>query len=171
MRSVTWCLTALVCANAATTVHAQELRRAAETEDHTIVYEIGAAGDWEPGEAVHPGGTFAFEITPIEHWLELEIGVTAIATDRGTELSSDILFKKPWQLSPTAELMIGAGPEIVRASGSDRGTFWGAEGVIDLMFWPKRNVGWYVEPGYELVWRGGTRHQGLAMAVGLLIGR
>jgi hypothetical protein len=40
--------------------------------DHAIVFEIGAEGDWSKAEGLHAGGTFAFEVTPIEHWLELE---------------------------------------------------------------------------------------------------
>ena len=35
----------------------------------------------------------------------------------------------------------------------------------------EENIGWYVEPGYELTFRDGTRHHGLAIAGGLLIGR
>jgi len=37
-------------------------------------------------EGFHPGATFAFEVTPIEHWLELEVGVSAIRADGGTPL-------------------------------------------------------------------------------------
>jgi hypothetical protein len=39
------------------------------------------------------------------------------------------------------------------------------------MFWPKKNVGWYVEPGYELTMRDGVSHQGVGIAIGLLLGR
>lgn len=83
----------------------------------------------------------------------------------------DILFKKPWPVSTTFEFMIGAGPELVHATGRDSGTFWGVSGVADFMFWPKRNVGWYLEPGYEVTLRDGARHHGLGIAAGLLIGR
>ncbi len=139
-------------------------------EDHTIVFEIGAAGDWERGGPLNPGGTFAFEVTPIEHWLEIEVGATAIADRGGLELPADILFKKPWQPSQSFEVMVGVGPEVVHDFG-DRQTFWGAEAVLDLMFWPKPRVGWYVEPGYEVVWRDGTTHHGAGFAAGLLLGR
>jgi hypothetical protein len=46
-------------------------------------------------------------------------------------------------------------PEVIHAIGRDRGTFRGVEGVLDFMFWPRKNVGWYVEPGYEACWRRG----------------
>lgn len=140
-------------------------------EEHAIVFELGAAGDWSRAEGFHPGGTFAFEVTPIENWLELEVGATAIRSDAGTEMPIDVLFKKPWQLSREFEFMIGLGPEIVHTTGPNHATFWGLEGVLDFMFWPRKNLGWYVEPGYELTMRDGVRHSGLGIAVGLLIGR
>ena len=81
-----------------------------EDADRTITFELGWAGDWSRGEGLRAGGgTVAFEVTPIEHWLEIEVGVSAIREDTGTELPVDVLFKKPWPLSRGAELMIGAG--------------------------------------------------------------
>jgi hypothetical protein len=139
--------------------------------DHAIVFELGAEGDWSHTEGFHPGGTFAFEVTPIEHWLELEVGFTAILADAGTEMPVDILFKKPWPISRSFEFMVGAGPEVIHATGRDAGTFWGVSSVLDFMFWPKANVGWYLEPGYEVTFRDGTTHHGLGIAAGLLIGR
>jgi hypothetical protein len=58
---------------------------------------------------VPSGGTFAIEVTPIENWLELEIGVTAIRAASSTEIPVDVLFKKPWRSSPQFEFMIAAG--------------------------------------------------------------
>jgi hypothetical protein len=142
-----------------------------DPDDHTVVLELGAAGDWSRAEGFHPGGTFAIEVTPIEHWLELEIGFTAIRAGASTELPIDVLFKKPWRFSPQFEFMIGAGPEIVHATGSHSATFWGLSSVLDFMFWPRKNVGWYVEPGYEVTFREGATHHGLGIAAGLLIGR
>jgi hypothetical protein len=46
--------------------------------------------------------------------------------------------------------MAGAGPAITHIAWTDSGTFWGLSSVVDLMGWPKKNVGWYVEPGYEV---------------------
>ena len=161
-----WCLGAILGVSCPAAAHAQ-----VDREDHAIVFELGAAGDWSRGEPGHGGGTFAFEVTPVEHWLELEIGATAIASNGGVELPFDVLFKKPWQPSPAFEFMIGVGPEWVRAPARDGGTFWGAEGVLDFMFWPKRNLGWYLEPGYEVEWRAGEARHGIGVAIGLLIGR
>jgi hypothetical protein len=144
---------------------------ASAQDDHALILEFGAAGDRSRAEGFHPGGTFAFEVTPIENWLELEIGFTAIRADASTEMPVDVLFKKPWRFSPQFEFMAGIGPEIVHATGAHHETFWGLSSVLDFMFWPRQNVGWYVEPGYELTFRDGTTHHGLAIAGGLLIGR
>ena len=167
--------TVVVCLVFASTAFAQDRAHVQQPkpddDDHAIVLELGAAGDWSRSEGAHPGGTFAFEVTPVEHWLELEIGVTAIRGNDGTEIPIDVLFKKPWRISSTFEFMIGIGPEIIRATGPDAGTFWGLSTVADLMFWPRRNVGWYVEPGYEVTLRNGEKHHGVGIAAGLLIGR
>jgi hypothetical protein len=145
---------------------------AAAEKDHAIVYELGWAADWSHEERVHPkGGTFAFEVTPIEHWLELEFGVTAIRADGSTEIPVDVLFKKPWTFSPQFEFMIGVGPELIHATGPYPATFWGLSSVLDFMFWPSSNVGWYLEPGYEATFRDRVTHHGLGMAAGLIIGR
>jgi hypothetical protein len=91
-------LVALVMVAWASAVQAQSvLPVPADREDHAIVYELGWAGDWSQSEGLHPnGGTVAFEVTPIERWLELEIGFTAIRADGSTEMPVDVLFKKPW---------------------------------------------------------------------------
>jgi hypothetical protein len=173
-----WCPTVLlgfVASSLASSASAQDLKpqeiNRHDEGDHALILEFGAAGDWSRAEGFHPGGTFAFEVTPIENRLELEIGVTAIRADANTEIPVDVLFKKPWRFSPQFEFMIGIGPEIVHATGPNRATFWGLSSVLDFMFWPRRNVGWYVEPGYELTFRDGTTHRGLGIAAGLLIGR
>ena len=142
-----------------------------EKQDHVIVFELGPAADWSKSEGVHPGGTFAFEFTAVERWLEVEVGFTAIRDHAVFELPVDALFKKPWRFSPKFEFMIGAGPELIRATGPERGTFWGLSSVLDFMFWPTRNIGWYIEPGYEVMFRRRATHHGIAVAAGLLIGR
>jgi hypothetical protein len=151
-----------------------EDRRAAEPtpeEGHALVLELGPAGDWSPSEGLHLGGTFALEVTPLEHWLELECGLTVLHADGGAELTFDVLFKRPWRVSSQIEFMVGVGPQIVRRAGPRGATFGGLAAVADLMVWPRKNVGWYVEPGYEVTFRRGDRQSALGIAAGLLIGR
>jgi hypothetical protein len=139
--------------------------------DHAVVLELGGVGSWSRAEGLHPGGSVAVEVTSIEHWLELEIGVSAVRGNAGTEIPVAVLFKKPWRFSPEFEFMIGVGPEVVHATEPERATFWGIATVLDFMFWPRKNVGWYVEPGYEATFAGGATHHGMGIVAGLLIGR
>lgn len=67
--------------------------------------------------------------------------------------------------------MTGVGPEWVHEAGPAPSTHWGLSSVLDFMFWPRRNVGWYVEPGYELTVRDGATHHRMSIAAGLLVGR
>jgi hypothetical protein len=143
----------------------------AQTEpenEHRAVLEVGAAFAKDTaGNPWSRGGTLAVEVTPIENWLELELGLSALRGTDGTDLTVDLLFKKPYRLSSRSELMIGLGPEVVR--GAHHITSTGVEGVLDFMFWPGKDIGWYVEPGYELVFQHGT-HRAVNIAAGLLVG-
>lgn len=144
----------------------------AKDDDHAVVFELGWAASFSHAEGWHTrGATFAFEVTPIEGKLELEAGVTAIRSGRTTETSVNILFKKPWKWSKTVEFMAGVGPELIHATGPEHGTFGGLSVVADLMFWPKKNVGWYLESGFEAAFRRGETSRGFAMAAGLILGR
>jgi hypothetical protein len=140
-------------------------------EDHSLTLEIGSAAGWDlNGSSSQFGGTLAVEVTPIEHWLELESGITALHASDHTEVGIDFLFKKPYRLSRTAEFMIGAGPELVRKFGDKvQGTSFDVEAVLDFMFWPSNNVGWYLEPSYSFV-PGKSEEQSLGATAGLLIG-
>jgi hypothetical protein len=138
--------------------------------EHAAVLEIGGAAEWERGDGPHYGASVAVEITPIENLLELEFGVSALHVEDGTELSLDVLFKKPFHFSAQVEFMIGLGPALVHVPGDgEGGTFPGVEMVLDFMFWPSKDIGWYVEPGYDLLFHDGTQH-GLGVTAGLLVG-
>ena len=107
----------------------------------------------------------------IEHWLELEAGVTPLFSRHSTEWDTDLLFKKPWTLSPKVEFMPGVGPEWIhtRKCGVTTNGISG-EAALDFMFWPtaKRRFGWYVEPTHEYSF-GRGHEQSVGMSAGLLI--
>jgi hypothetical protein len=138
--------------------------------DHGLILEIGTAGEWPlNGERPNFGGTIAAEIEPIENWLEIEFGLSTLATAGHTELSGDILFKKPFRLSPTVEFMVGGGPSLSQTlNGPERGTSASAEFALDFMFWPTKDVGWYIEPTWSVNPRNGQ--QSAAVSIGMLIG-
>src|SRR4029077_4532836 len=73
--------------------------------------------------------------------------LTTLGTAGHKELSGDILLKKPFRLSPTAEFMLGAGPSFFRPlNGSERGNSTSIEFALDWMFWPTKDLGWFIEP-------------------------
>jgi hypothetical protein len=144
----------------------------ADKENELAVVELGSA----LGQGLHGGGPslgadLAVEVTPIEHWLELEAGVTPLFGRHSREWDVDVLFKKPWTLSRKVEFMVGAGPLWVHTneSGAIRNAP-GAEVVLDFMFWPsgKHRFGWFLEPGYDHSF-GPGHEQSAGISFGLLI--
>jgi len=138
--------------------------------DHGLILKLGTAGEWPlNGERPNFGGMIAADVEPIENWLALEFGMSTLANAGHTELSGDLLFKKPFHLSPTVEFMVGAGPSFSRTlNGPERGNSWSAEFALDWMFWPAKNIGWYIEPTWTVNPRNG--HQSAAVSIGILIG-
>lgn len=112
----------------------------------------------------------AVETTPIENWLELELGASSTYGVRLKETDIDFLFKKPWTFSPRLEFMFGLGAAWNHAT--DEGitaNSWGGEAALDFMYWPfkKHQFGFYFEPGYEHNFKGSD--QSVEMSGGLLV--
>lgn len=141
-------------------------------KEPAAVIELGGAAGWSlKGSGSSFGPSVAVEVTPIENWLELEAGVTPFFSRRSTEWDTDLLFKKPWNLSHKAEFMFGVGPEwIHRRTNGVTANSVGGEAALDFMFWPsaKRKLGWYLEPSYDYDF-GPAHEQSVSIAGGLLI--
>jgi hypothetical protein len=143
-----------------------------DADEEIAILEVGASTNWNfTGGAATFAPNLAAECTPIEHWLELEAGVSLFLTRRSTEWDTDFLFKKPWTISKKAEFMAGIGPQWahVRQNGRTSDTF-SAELAGDFMFWPaeRHRFGWYLEPAYNYSFAGGHQ-QSIGMSAGLLI--
>jgi hypothetical protein len=135
-----------------------------EEKDHVAVLEFGAAGEWGLGDGKTSfGPSVAVEVTPIEHWLEIEAGVAPLMSKGSTEWDFDLVFKKPFQLSKNVEFMVGVGPEWVTPTHS-----FGAVAVADFMFWTTPQYGWFLEPSYSYSFNR-EHDRSLAVNVGLLI--
>jgi hypothetical protein len=116
------------------------------------------------------GAALSVEKTLIDEWLEVEVGVERLNAAGRREMGADFIFKKPFTLSQTAELMVGVGPHLQRKlDGPERGTSVGVECVLDFMFWPAKNVGWYVEPSYGFGLGSRRDERSLGGSAGLLI--
>jgi hypothetical protein len=168
VRSAVWLLFLV----STTGVHGGAFEQPADQEEPAAIIEIGGAAGWSiTGAGFSFSPTVAAEVTPIENWLELEMGVTPIFSRHSTEWDTDLLFKKPWTLSKKVEFMFGVGPEWVhtRKYGITTNSAAG-EAVLDFMFWPsaRRRFGWYLEPGYDYNF-GRGHEQSFGMSGGLLI--
>jgi hypothetical protein len=141
-------------------------------KDPTSIVELGGATSWNvKGGSATFAPNFAVEVTPIEDWLELELGTAPFFTRNSTEWDTDLLFKKPWTLSKKAEFMLGVGPEWIhiRQSGTTTNSV-AFEAAADFMYWPakKHRFGWYIEPAYDYGF-GSGHEQSIGMSGGLLI--
>ena len=141
-------------------------------KDPAAIVELGGATSWNvKGGAATFAPDFAVEVTPIENWLELELGTTPFFTRNTTEWDTDLLFKKPWTLSKKSEFMFGVGPEWVHTKQSGTVTdSLAVEAAGDFMFWParKHKFGWYLEPAYDYGF-GHGHEQSIGISGGLLI--
>ena len=144
-----------------------------EDKDPIAILELGAATSWNfTGGAATFAPNLAAEVTPIEHWLELEAGVSPFYTHKSSEWDTDLLFKKPWTISRQTELMLGVGPEWVHLNQNGKvANSISGELAGDFMFWPtgKHHFGWFLEPAYDYSFASGHQ-QSIAMSGGLLIG-
>lgn len=142
-----------------------------DPEPIAIVELGGAASRDLKGSGFSFGGDLAVEFTPIEKWLEIEVGTTPLFRRHSAEWDTDLLFKKPWTLSEKVEFMFGAGPEWIHSrSFGVTANALGGEVVLDFMFWPssKRRFGWFLEPGYDYSFARG-HERSLGISGGLLI--
>src|ERR1700739_1673264 len=74
-------------------------KKAAGDKDPIAIVELGAATSWNLSGAATFAPNLAAEVTPIENWLELEVGVLPFYTPKSTEWDIDLLFKKHGTIS------------------------------------------------------------------------
>jgi hypothetical protein len=138
----------------------------AEDKEPTAIIAVGGAGEWGLPGPRNAGGSVSVEFSAIKDWLEIEIGGASLFRRGVREYEPDLIFKKPFTLSNSVEVMVGAGPAVNYSAGE--GPKWGATFALDFMFWPRpeRKFGWFVEPTYTL---SQGNEKSLAVSVGLLI--
>jgi hypothetical protein len=154
-----------------TSIHPSEAAK--DADDPIVILEVGGATNWNfTGGSATFAPNLAAECTPIENWLELEVGVSPFYTRNSTEWDMDLLLKKPWTFSSKAEFMLGVGPQWAHLKQNGR-TMNSLSGELagDFMFWPsgRHRFGWFLEPAYNYSFAGGHQ-QSIGMSAGLLIG-
>jgi hypothetical protein len=124
----------------------------AADEEHSIVLEIGGAGDWGFHGGAAYGPDIGLEFTVIKGVLEVATGVTPLISKGNAEIGTDLIFKKPFELSKQLEMLIGAGPEwIYRSGGESQRNSVAAVVVADFVYSqsPESAVAIFVEPAYS----------------------
>ena len=82
--------------------------RRAENAEPMMIFGLGAASSWNTaGRAAVFGVAATAEGTAIKHWLEIQAGVTGFRSQTLSELDSDLVFKKPVDLSVQTDLCRG----------------------------------------------------------------
>jgi hypothetical protein len=98
-------LTSLFCCSVPT--FGQDADANKNKEAVAILELAGATSTSLLGEGSSFGPNVAVEVTPMEKWLELEIGVTPFfRRHHSAEWNTDVLFKKPWDLSKQLNLWL-----------------------------------------------------------------
>jgi len=159
-------LLALTVAASATTASCQ-----ASAADMEAELEIGAVAERTVAgnAATHAGPSVAIEFTPIEHGLELEAAVSRFQIDGAAEWETEVAVKKPFDLSPSVELMLGLGPTWTHSGAPlEQSDSFGAELVLDLQFWRTRRWGWFIEPSYSAGFSRGS-DRAVAITAGVLL--
>jgi len=143
-----------------------------QEKEPKAILEFGAAGNWGLTRgAPSYGPTLAVEVTPLPEWLEIEASVTPFFRRGQTEWDTGLIFKKPYNLSKTAEFIFGMGPPGAHAIAHGKsGDTIGGEAALDftLLPWPKRKIGWYLEPTHGYSFASG-HEQSASVSMGLLI--
>jgi hypothetical protein len=147
--------------------------RAAEKEKEAIAeLELGVAGDWDfAGGAFSLGPSLGIEVTPIKNWLEIEAEVSPVFGGGRTEWETELIFKKPFELSDKLEVMPGIGPAwFYRTGHGESSSSIGAVALVDFQIWPsaERKLGLFIEPSYSYDF-GREHEQSLGVTAGILI--
>jgi hypothetical protein len=133
-------------------------------EHRDLILEVAPAGEWGLGDDGKRsfGPSFALAVTPIEHQLEVEFGLTPMFDHGKADWEGEIVFKKPFELSKNLELLVGIGPQWATPSNS-----FGAVAKLDLVYWKTPKIGLFVEPSYSYAFNGG-HEQSLTLKAGIL---
>ncbi len=143
-----------------------------EDREPLAVVALGGAGEWSlrnGGPSLGP--TASVEVVPFKNWLEIEAGITPLFGRGQSEWNTDLVFKKPLDLSPTIELEPGIGPAWIHTTGGGRTTnSIAGEVTLDFHYWtwPGRKFGWFLEPSYSYSFSR-DHGQSLGVSVGLLV--
>jgi hypothetical protein len=151
--------------------NASRAQENAQEKEPVAVIQLGGGSEWAFNGGSSFGPSAAVEFTAVKNWLEVEAGVTSLFRRGQSEWDSGVVFKKPFDLSPSVEFEPGIGPVWMHTVSAGRtADSLGAELAFEFMIWPTRDrkYGWFVEPGYSTSF-GKDHEKSLGVNGGLLI--
>jgi len=142
-----------------------------EEKEPWVILELGAGAERNLEGGTAYGPNLAMEFTVIEHMLEIETGVSPRFEHGESEVEFELIFKKPFDLSESLEMVLGAGPVWVHRGHENPRDSIAGEVSVTLVYWPEEEhkVGYFVEPSYSYNF-GGGREQAVGAKAGLYIG-
>ena len=82
----------------------------AEDKEPLAIIALGGATEWGfPERKFSFGPSASVEFSAIKDWLEIEVGGARLFRRGRSEWEAEIVFRKPFTLSDTAEFMVGLG--------------------------------------------------------------
>ncbi len=141
----------------------------AEEKESTVVLVVGGGGEWGVNGGSAYGPNVAMEFTVIEHMLEIETGVSPRFEHGEGEVEFELIFKKPFDLTESLEMVLGAGPVWVHRRHEQDSI--AGEVSVTFVYWPQEEhkVGFFVEPSYTYDF-GGEHEEAIGAKAGLYIG-
>jgi hypothetical protein len=166
------CKTLTAALMSATLIFAASVQAAEKEKEAAAELELGAAAEWAiPGGGTGFGASVGIEYTVFKDWLEVELEVSPLFGAGRTDWDTELVFKKPFELSDKVEVMPGIGPAwLYTVSHGQISSSVGGVALLDFQFWPtrERNFGWFIEPSYTYDF-GREHEQSLGVTLGLLI--
>src|SRR4051794_4550897 len=105
-------------AGIAATVLLSQMAYAAEEKEPLAVVMLGVAGEGSLSDrAFSRGPAAAVEFSAIKDWMEIEVGGAKLFRRGHSEWEAEVVFRKPFSLSDTAEMMLGLGPMWTQSKG------------------------------------------------------
>ncbi len=143
-------------------------------EHHKVEFSAAGVALFALGERTEalPGFGVSVVIPIIPHQLEVEGVFHALFPEGAIEFPIDLLVRKPFHVAPWFEPYVGLGGTVVPFKGEEEsGVRFGVATAAGADFWVHRNVGFFAEFNYNLLFppEEGLRHE-VGGVAGVLFG-
>jgi len=116
------------------------------------------------------GTSFGVEFVAIKDELEIELSTSWLGSSSPRQLSEEVIFKRPLSLTSELELDLGLGLSFGRRYNYSSSNANQVGGVFsaELMWWPTKKFGYYLNPQYNLGFGSSMGDRGIGLSAGVL---